>query len=112
MSEQYQVIAVGEKEFLVPYALAGLQTREVNAIDIESKVFKKEELQNTVYLLDESVIKDIRVIGEFEELGANITLLKKWGSSDMAENKIKAASIKAMGVDLLKEEISRENINE
>ncbi len=99
---EYRIIAVGGKEFIIPFSLAGLETAEADKIG-NSDIFNEKEFDSTVYIVDENIIEDIKVLQELENRGANITVLKPWGKSEMADNKIKKASIKAMGVDMLKE---------
>ncbi len=102
MSE-YRIIAVGGKEFSIPFALSGLETFEAEKIESAEEVFNGRDFDRTVYIVDENIIKDMKSIQELEEKGANITVLKPWGKSELADAKIKKASVKAMGADILKE---------
>ena len=44
--------------------------------------------------------EDEKKVEDMEAGGANILILKGWGKSEMAERKIRQASIRAIGVDI------------
>ncbi len=100
MSEKFNIIALGKEEFITPYGLCGFSTKEIRTFSKAAEYILKSDLKNLVFLMDEEIIDNEEKIPELEDEGANILILKGWGSSDMAESKIKNAAIKAIGTDI------------
>lgn len=100
MSEEFKITALGREEFVTPYSLCGFAAEEISEFSEAVKFISEADLKSSVFLLDEDLIQDEEKIAELESEGANILILKGWGSSDMAERKIKTAAIKAIGTDI------------
>jgi hypothetical protein len=105
MSEDYNIIALGHENFVYPFGLAGLEFKIVKNMKDAVKIINQNDLISSFFILDENIICDVKEIEVLEEKGANILIIKEWGRSKMANNKIRNASIKAIGVDMVKEKI-------
>lgn len=104
MSEEYRINAIGRADFVLPFGLTGF---DYNMIDNQSdaiKFIRRARAEKTVYIIDEDILEEIEKIEELENSGVNILILKGWGHSAIAGKKIQNASIKAMGIDLAKDE--------
>jgi hypothetical protein len=103
MSDNYKILAIGLENFVLPYGMSGFEFHITKHIKDAVKIINEYEFSETVFILDEDIIDDIKTVEEMEESGANIIVMKGWGRSELANNKIRNASIKAIGVDLAKE---------
>jgi len=104
MSENYKIITLGREDFVFPYGMAGLEFKVIKRQDEAIRCIYEQDLKATIFILDEDIISDIEKIEELESSGVNILILKGWGKSDMAKDKIRNASIKAIGIDMSKQE--------
>lgn len=103
MSEDYKVVALGMENFVLPYGMAGLDFEIVTDLEDAIKYIVGQNLETTFFIIDEDIIDDIRKIEVIEMLEGNILILKGWGKSLIAKNKIRNAGILAIGVDMEKE---------
>ncbi len=101
--EHFNITALGRREFILPYGAVGFGYREENNLEQAINFIFEQDYKKTLFILDEDIIKNLKKVEEAEENGANILILKAWGKSKLAENKIRQASIKAIGTDILKE---------
>ena len=99
-TSDYKILVIGSGGFILPYSLIGAEGREFLKIAEAKEFILEQDLKNTLFILDEEIIEDVSAVEELEEAGANITILKAWGSSKLAERKIRAASIKAIGTEI------------
>ncbi len=102
MSKDCEIIALGSADFVLPYGMAGLDFEVVTDLEDAIKYIGGQNLETTLFILDEDIISDIKKIEEAEEAGGNILILKGWGKSLIAKNKIRNAGILAIGVDMEK----------
>lgn len=100
MSETYNIIALGREDFVLPYGMTGLGFKIVRKQEDAVRYIRSQDLEKTVFILDEDIIDDMSMIEDVEESGGNVLILKPWGKSMLAKNKIRNASIKAMGMDM------------
>lgn len=103
MSKDSKIIALGSVDFVLPYGMAGLRFKVITQQDEAIDFIYRENLETTLFILDEDIISDIKEIEEAEEAGGNILILKGWGKSLIAKDKIRNAGILAIGVDMEKE---------
>lgn len=100
MSEDYRIIALGREDFAVPYGMAGLDFKIFEKQNDAVKYMQSRDLTKSVFILDENIVENVKVIEDLEESGGNVLILKPWGKSGMAKDKIRNASIKAIGTDM------------
>jgi len=98
MSAEYNIVAIGREDFVMPYGMAGLEYSIAEDQSRAQEIMDAGGYNGIVYILEEDIITDIPAIEQKE--GANILLLKAWGISELSKKRIREASIKAMGVDL------------
>lgn len=99
-TSDYRIHVLGSEGFILPYSLLGADSSVCSNMEEAGRAIKESDLKNTVFILDEGIIENISKVAELEEEGANITILRAWGKSEMAERKIRAASIKAIGTEI------------
>ncbi len=105
MSENYRLVALGREDFVFPFGMTGVDYSSVKNLNEAIEVIQKYDTEKTIFVVDEDIIDDIGRIEELETSGVVISILKGWGMSNMADNKIRRASIKAIGVDMAKEKL-------
>ena len=103
MSDKYSIVAVGKEEFVLPYGASGLKFRIAERWDEATRYIDGQDFGSTLFVIDEDIVKDIKEIESREKEGANILLIKGWGKSDLAEEKIRAATIRAIGTEIEEE---------
>lgn len=103
MSDEYKIIIIGKEYFTAPYAMLGLDIIAVSSLKDAVDSIKENNLESTLFIIDEDIILDIKLLDMLEHEGAHLTMFKNWGVSNLASNKIRNASIKAIGVDILDE---------
>lgn len=103
MSDDYRFVALGKQDFVLPYGATGFEFEEFSNQEDVMNYIARQDFKKTVFLVDEDIISNIKKVKEQELEGANILIIKGWGKSKLAEDKIRAASIKAIGTDMTKE---------
>ncbi|MGM0441150.1 MAG: hypothetical protein ACQEQC_01860 [Elusimicrobiota bacterium] len=101
--DKFNITALGRREFVLPFGAVGFNYQAEEKLENAIEYIFKQDYKRTLFILDEDLIENIQKIEEAEERGANILILKAWGKSKLAKNKIRRASIKAIGADILKE---------
>lgn len=100
----YKITAIGREEFVLPFGMTGFEIKKTDSVDEAVDYISSQEKEKTFFIMDEGIIDNIDKIKQMEEQGISILLLKPWGKSEMAERKIRKASITAVGSDILKEQ--------
>ncbi|NLB34925.1 MAG: hypothetical protein GX817_03785 [Elusimicrobia bacterium] len=100
ITSDYKILVIGSDGFILPYSLIGIEGKVLLNMSQAREFVLGKDLENTLFILDEEIIDDVSAVEELEEAGANITILKAWGSSELADRKIRAASIKAIGTEI------------
>ena len=98
MSAEYNIIALGREDFVVPYGMAGLEYEVAEDQSRAEEIMSARGYGGVIYILEEDIVEDLSRI--YEKKDANILMLKAWGESRISKKRIREASIKAMGVDL------------
>ena len=99
-TSEYTLAAVGKEGFVLPFRLLGIHADAVADVHEAEKLIMERPLDKTLFILDEDVIDSVSAVERLEEAGANITILKPWGRSEMADRKIRAAAVKAIGTEI------------
>ncbi|MBN2407677.1 MAG: hypothetical protein JXJ19_08265 [Elusimicrobia bacterium] len=104
-SDDFRIIAVGTDEFRLPYSAAGFETIAAGSQGDALKEINAAGFDKVLFLIEEDIIDDIARINEMEKNGLNALVIKAWGRSRMAEDRIRQASIKATGTDIIKDKM-------
>jgi len=103
MSEDFKFIAVGKEEFALPFGAAGLEFAVKESLEEAVSFMEEQDTASSFFILDEDIVTDEDRISGLEAGGAAVLIIKAWGRSKMSRKKIREASIRALGMDILKD---------
>ena len=88
----------------MPFGMLGYDIRAAESPEEADEYIYSQDAATTIFVIEEDKIGSAEKLLDYEKAGIQILLLKGWGRSELAGEKIRTAAIRAVGIDLSKEE--------
>lgn len=94
----FRIIAVGREEFVLPFGAVGFEFKKKDNLEQGLEYILEQDISACLFIMDEDIIDNENKVEEALATGANILVLKAWEESKLSREKIRQASIKAIGI--------------